>query len=48
VAPLRASPDAVPLDTTAMGFDDQVRVIVELARPIFGRGYSEGPGPERR
>ena len=47
VAPLRASPDAVPLDTTAMGFDDQVRFIVELARPIFGRGYSEGSGPER-
>ena len=42
IAPLRASPDAVPLDTTAMSFDDQVRFIVELARPIFGRGYQEG------
>jgi cytidylate kinase len=42
VAPLRASPDAVPLDTTTMSFDDQVRMIVELARPIFGRGYPEG------
>jgi cytidylate kinase len=48
VAPLRVSPDAVPLDTTTMGFDDQVRFIVELARPIFGRGYSEGPDPQRR
>lgn len=46
VAPLRASPDAVPLDTTTMSFDDQVRFIVELARPIFGRGYSGG-GAER-
>jgi cytidylate kinase len=37
VAPLKAAPDAVPLDTTAMIFSDQVRFIVELARPIFGR-----------
>ena len=36
VAPLKAAPDAVPLDTTAMTFADQVRFIVELARPIFG------------
>ena len=36
VAPLVAAPDAVPLDTTAMTFSDQVRFIVELARPIFG------------
>jgi cytidylate kinase len=36
VAPLKAAPDAVPLDTTAMSFPDQVRFIVELARPIFG------------
>jgi cytidylate kinase len=36
VAPLAAAPDAVPLDTTAMSFPDQVRFIVELARPIFG------------
>jgi cytidylate kinase len=36
VAPLMAAPDAVPLDTTAMAFPDQVRMIVELARPIFG------------
>ena len=35
-APLRAAPDAVPLDTTTMAFPDQVRFIVELARPIFG------------
>jgi cytidylate kinase len=36
VAPLKAAPDAVPLDTTAMAFREQVRFIVELARPIFG------------
>ncbi|HEX2218677.1 MAG TPA: (d)CMP kinase, partial [Gemmatimonadales bacterium] len=36
VAPLKAAPDAVPLDTTAMSFAEQVRFIVELARPIFG------------
>jgi cytidylate kinase len=36
VAPLMAAPEAVPLDTTAMAFPDQVRFIVELARPIFG------------
>lgn len=36
VAPLKSAPDAVPLDTTAMAFPDQVRYIVELARPIFG------------
>jgi cytidylate kinase len=36
VAPLRAAGDAIVLDTTSMGFADQVRIIVELARPIFG------------
>jgi cytidylate kinase len=36
VAPLRPADDAVLLDTTGMAFADQVRVIVELARPIFG------------
>jgi cytidylate kinase len=36
VAPLRAAEDAIPLDTTAMAFADQVHFIVELARPIFG------------
>ena len=36
VAPLKAAPDAIPLDTTVMAFSDQVRFIVELARPIFG------------
>jgi cytidylate kinase len=36
VAPLRAADDAIQLDTTSMGFADQVRIIVELARPIFG------------
>ncbi len=37
VAPLRAAPDAIPLDTTALTFPEQVRFIVELARPIFGQ-----------
>ena len=36
VAPLKAAPDAVPLDTTALTFSEQVRFITELARPIFG------------
>lgn len=36
VAPLRAADDAILLDTTSMSFADQVRIIVELARPIFG------------
>lgn len=39
VAPLKAADDAVPLDTTEMAFADQVGYIVELARPIFGRGW---------
>jgi cytidylate kinase len=39
VAPLKAADDAVPLDTTEMAFADQVGFIVELARPIFGRGW---------
>ena len=38
IAPLRPADDAIHLDTTAMGFDEQVRFIVERARPIF-------PGP---
>jgi cytidylate kinase len=37
VAPLRRAEDAVPLDTTGMAFEDQVRFIVELARPRFRR-----------
>lgn len=37
VAPLRAAPDAVLLDTTALGFREQVDRILELARPILGR-----------
>jgi cytidylate kinase len=35
VAPLRPAADAVHLDTTAMDFAEQVRFIVERARPIF-------------
>jgi cytidylate kinase len=38
VAPLRRAEDAVPLDTTSLNFQEQVRFIVELARPIFQRG----------
>jgi len=37
VAPLRAAGDAVHLDTTTMDFAEQVRVIVDRARPIFSR-----------
>jgi cytidylate kinase len=37
VAPLRPAPDAVHLDTTTMDFADQVRFIVDRARPIFAR-----------
>lgn len=37
VAPLRPAEDAVHLDTTTMGFEEQVRFIVERARPVFGR-----------
>jgi cytidylate kinase len=37
IAPLRPADDAVHLDTTAMGFPEQVRFIVNRARPIFAR-----------
>ena len=37
VAPLRPADDAVPLDTTALSFADQVRFIVARARTAFGR-----------
>jgi CMP/dCMP kinase len=37
VAPLRRADDAVPLDTTTLNFQEQVRFIVDLARPIFQR-----------
>jgi len=33
VAPLRRAEDAIPLDTTSMTFANQVRAIVDLARP---------------
>ena len=36
VAPLRPANDAVHLDTTTMDFAEQVRFIVDRARPIFG------------
>jgi cytidylate kinase len=38
VAPLRAAEDAVLIDTTSLSFGEQVDRIVELARPLFGRG----------
>jgi cytidylate kinase len=37
VAPLRPADDAVHLDTTALDFAEQVRFIVDRARPIFSR-----------
>jgi cytidylate kinase len=37
VAPLRPAEDAVLLDTTTMTFTEQVRFIVELARPLLDR-----------
>jgi CMP/dCMP kinase len=37
VAPLRPADDAVHLDTTALDFAEQVRFIVDRARPIFAR-----------
>jgi len=37
VAPLRPAEDAIHLDTTAMGFVEQVQYIVERARPLFFR-----------
>jgi cytidylate kinase len=35
VAPLAQAPDAVVLDTTGLGFEEQVDRIVELARNVF-------------
>jgi cytidylate kinase len=35
VAPLRPARDAIHLDTSSMDFADQVRFIVERARPLF-------------
>lgn len=37
IAPLRPAADAVHLDTTTMDFAEQVRFIVERARPLFTR-----------
>jgi cytidylate kinase len=38
VAPLRQAPDAIPLDTTALSFQQQVDGIVTLAREVFAAG----------
>jgi len=35
VAPLRQAPDAVPLDTSDLSFEEQVQAIVERARKAF-------------
>jgi cytidylate kinase len=37
IAPLRAAEDAVLLDTTTLDFPEQVRFILDRARPIFDR-----------
>lgn len=37
VAPLRAAEDAIPIDTTVLEFEDQVKAIVALAGPLFQR-----------
>ena len=37
VAPLKPAVDAIPIDTTTLGFEEQVARIVALARPIFER-----------
>jgi cytidylate kinase len=40
IAPLRPAADAVHLDTTKMDFAEQVRFIVDRARPIFAKDVS--------
>lgn len=42
IAPLRPADDAILLDTTSMDFTEQVRFILDRARPIF----SDRQGPE--
>lgn len=37
IAPLRPAEDAVHLDTTSLDFREQVRFIVDRARPVFNR-----------
>jgi cytidylate kinase len=37
-APLRQAPDARPLDTTGLSFDEQVAVIVDWARALSAKG----------
>ncbi|HYF40647.1 MAG TPA: (d)CMP kinase [Gemmatimonadales bacterium] len=37
IAPLRPAEDAVHLDTTSLDFREQVRLIVDRARPLFDR-----------
>jgi cytidylate kinase len=38
VAPLRRADDAIELDTSGLGFDEQVNRILALARPLFAPG----------
>lgn len=40
VAPLRPAKDAVVLDTTGMGFDEQVEAVVRLARRVLESGFA--------
>jgi cytidylate kinase len=42
VAPLRKADDAVPVDTTALTFDEQVAAILELARARDGAVVASG------
>jgi len=44
VAPLARAPDAVALDTTRLSFAEQVRAILELARPRLGLAGPGGQG----
>ena len=38
VAPLVQAPDAIPIDTSELGFDDQVELVISLARERSSRG----------
>jgi cytidylate kinase len=45
VAPLRAAPDAVPLDTTGLSLAEQVRRVVTLVRAASGASLDQSQGP---
>ena len=44
VAPLTQAPDAVAIDTSELGFDEQVARVVDLARSRGARGSVDGAG----